>query len=46
MSNDLRELKPELRNILLNRDVIAVDQDALGIMGKLVHKVRTTFCVE
>lgn len=38
MSNDLRELKPELRNILLNRDVIAVDQDALGIMGKLVHK--------
>ncbi|VDM63957.1 unnamed protein product [Angiostrongylus costaricensis] len=38
MSNDLRSLKPEFRNILLNRDVIAIDQDPLGIMGKVVRK--------
>ncbi|KAK6011771.1 hypothetical protein OSTOST_23133, partial [Ostertagia ostertagi] len=37
MSNDLRVLKQEFRDILLNRDVIAIDQDPLGIMGKLVR---------
>ncbi|KAK5976470.1 Alpha-N-acetylgalactosaminidase [Trichostrongylus colubriformis] len=40
MSNDLRVLKPEIKNILLNRDVIAVDQDPLGIMGKLVRRIE------
>ncbi|ETN82709.1 hypothetical protein NECAME_17654 [Necator americanus] len=39
MSNDLRTLEPEFREILLNRDVIAIDQDPMGIMGKLIHKV-------
>ncbi|PIO66777.1 alpha-galactosidase [Teladorsagia circumcincta] len=41
MSNDLRVLKQEFRDILLNRDVIAVDQDPLGIMGKLVRRPVT-----
>ncbi|KIH52455.1 hypothetical protein ANCDUO_17444 [Ancylostoma duodenale] len=38
MSNDLRDLAPEFKEILLNRDVIAIDQDPMGIMGKLVRK--------
>ncbi|KFD47961.1 hypothetical protein M514_11138 [Trichuris suis] len=39
MSNDLRFITKANRDILLNRKVIAVDQDPLGIMGRLVHKV-------
>ncbi|KIH54108.1 hypothetical protein ANCDUO_15747 [Ancylostoma duodenale] len=39
MSNDLRTLEPAFKQILLNRDVIAIDQDPLGIMGKLVREV-------
>ncbi|VDP05943.1 unnamed protein product [Soboliphyme baturini] len=37
MSNDLRNIRPEFKNILLNRDLIAVDQDPLGIMGRRIH---------
>ncbi len=33
MSNDLRVIKPEFKAILLNRHLIAVNQDPLGIMG-------------
>ena len=40
MSNDLRQLKPEFKNILQNKDVIAVNQDALGKMAKLHSKVK------
>nr|CDJ97057.1 alpha-N-acetylgalactosaminidase-like [Haemonchus contortus] len=40
MSNDLRVLKPEIRDILQNRNVIAIDQDPLGIMGKLVRRIK------
>ncbi|KAI6198576.1 Alpha-galactosidase [Aphelenchoides besseyi] len=36
MSNDLRTITPEFRAILQNRDVIAVDQDPLGVMGRMV----------
>uniref|UniRef100_A0A158R5H7 Alpha-galactosidase n=1 Tax=Syphacia muris TaxID=451379 RepID=A0A158R5H7_9BILA len=36
MSNDLRLIAPVFRRILQNRRVIAVDQDPLGIMGRLV----------
>jgi len=36
MSNDLRDIDPAYKDILLNKKVIAVDQDPLGIMGKLV----------
>jgi alpha-galactosidase len=34
--NDLQATKPEIRDILMNREVIAVDQDSLGIQG---HRV-------
>nr|AVA09680.1 putative effector protein [Heterodera avenae] len=43
MSNDLRTIVPEQRDILLNRRVIAVDQDPLGIMGRMVFKSFTVF---
>lgn len=36
MSNDLRTISPEFEEILLNRHVIAVDQDPLGHFGKRV----------
>ncbi|KHJ94670.1 hypothetical protein OESDEN_05392 [Oesophagostomum dentatum] len=39
MSNDLRTIGPEFRYILLNRDVIDIDQDPMGRMGRLVAKV-------
>jgi alpha-galactosidase len=34
--NDLQAMKPEIRDILMNREVIAVDQDSLGIQGRKV----------
>lgn len=34
--NDLRDMSAETRSILLNKEVIAVDQDSLGQQGKLV----------
>ncbi|CAD6187009.1 unnamed protein product [Caenorhabditis auriculariae] len=36
MSNDLRIIGKEFREILLNREAIAIDQDPLGVMGRLV----------
>ncbi|WKY13792.1 hypothetical protein Q1695_004546 [Nippostrongylus brasiliensis] len=38
LSNDLRHLSQEFREILQNEGVIGIDQDPLGIMGKLVRK--------
>lgn len=38
MSNDLRKLDPEFKKILLNRHVIAIDQDPMGIPGKRIYK--------
>jgi alpha-galactosidase len=35
--NDLAHMKPEIRDILTNRDVIAIDQDKLGKQGKRVY---------
>lgn len=35
--NDLRSMKPDIREILINKEIIAVDQDPLGKQG---HKVR------
>lgn len=32
MSNDLRKIKPEFKEILLNRKIIAVDQDPMGMI--------------
>jgi alpha-galactosidase len=34
--NDVATMKPEVRDILLNREVIAVNQDPLGIQGRRV----------
>ncbi len=36
--NDLRTMRPEIRDILTNREVIAVDQDSLGSEGRRVQK--------
>ena len=36
--NDLRTMRPEIRDILTNKEVIAVDQDALGREGERVVK--------
>ncbi|WBB64128.1 NEW3 domain-containing protein [Streptomyces sp. WMMC500] len=36
IGTDLRRATPQTMEILLNRDVIAVDQDPLGIQGKVV----------
>jgi alpha-galactosidase len=35
--NDVRHMPPETAEILMNREVIAVDQDALGLQG---HRVK------
>jgi alpha-galactosidase len=36
--NDLRNISPEIHDILTNKEVIAVDQDALGRQGRRVWK--------
>jgi alpha-galactosidase len=35
--NDIAAMKPEIHDILTNKDVIAVDQDALGKQGKRIR---------
>jgi len=39
MSNDLRSIKPEMKAILLNKNVIAINQDPLGMQGRLLSHV-------
>ena len=39
MSVDLRTIRPEFKAILLNREVIGVNQDPLGVQGRRVYKV-------
>jgi alpha-galactosidase len=36
--NDLRSMSPEVKEILTNKEVIAVDQDALGMQGRRVKR--------
>ena len=36
--NDMAHMTPEISEILLNKDVIAIDQDLMGIQGHCVHK--------
>ncbi|KAL7727422.1 hypothetical protein ACLKA6_017548 [Drosophila palustris] len=36
MTNDLETVRPEIKALLQNRDIIEVDQDVLGIPGELV----------
>ncbi|KAI9553546.1 hypothetical protein GHT06_021464 [Daphnia sinensis] len=38
MSVDLRTIRPEMKAILQNKNVIAVNQDELGIQGKRIFK--------
>jgi len=35
--NDLRNMSPEITEILTNREIIAVDQDSLGMQGRKVR---------
>jgi hypothetical protein len=39
MSNDLRDLRSEHKEILQNKYVIAVNKDPLGIMAQRVYSV-------
>jgi alpha-galactosidase len=36
--NDIRNMSPEIRDILTDREVIAIDQDPLGVEGRRVRK--------
>ncbi len=36
--NDIRDMAPEIRDILTNKEVIAIDQDPAGIQGRRVRK--------
>jgi alpha-galactosidase len=36
--NDVRSMPPEIKEILANKEVIAVDQDQLGMQGRRVQK--------
>jgi alpha-galactosidase len=38
--NDIAAMKPEIQDILLNKEVIAIDQDALGKQGKRVRHLN------
>jgi len=42
--NDLPNMKPEIKAILTNREVIAIDQDRLGKQGaRVTRRARLTF---
>ncbi len=41
LSNDLRKLSPEDRHILLNKEIIAIDQDPLGKAAECKIKTNT-----
>jgi len=36
--NDIRDMSPEIRDILTNKEVIAIDQDPAGLQGRRVRK--------
>lgn len=38
IGTDLRKIKPDALEILLNKEVIAVDQDPLGVQGKRIRE--------
>lgn len=40
LSTDLRTVKPEIKELILNREIIAIDQDVLGIQGKRLRSVN------
>jgi alpha-galactosidase len=40
--NDLRNMTPETKEILLNKEVIAIDQDPLGMQGRKIADFGAT----
>ncbi len=40
MSVDLRTIRPEFKEILQNSELIAVNQDPMGVQGRRVFKVN------
>lgn len=40
MSHDLRNVRPEFRDILLNKGAISINQDELGMAGTRKYKVN------
>ena len=45
LSVDLRNIRPEPKALLLNKRVLEVSQDPLGIQGQRVMQVRSRLCV-
>lgn len=43
VSTDLRQISAQSKAILLNRDVIAVNQDPFGVQGRAVVQVRVIY---
>ena len=43
MSTDLRTIRQEFKDILLNQDVIKINQDPLGIQGRRVKQIKVYF---
>lgn len=43
MSNDLRSITPEYKFLLQNKHVIAINQDPLGIQGRRILQINSTF---
>ncbi|KAK7604891.1 hypothetical protein V9T40_006077 [Parthenolecanium corni] len=41
MSTDLRNIRPEFKSILLNKDVIKISQDPLGIQGRRIYREKS-----
>ncbi|XP_070142839.1 alpha-N-acetylgalactosaminidase-like isoform X1 [Drosophila kikkawai] len=40
MTNDLETVRPEVKELLQNRDIVAIDQDPLGLSGKKILQWR------
>jgi alpha-galactosidase len=36
--NDIRQMAPEIRDILVNREIVAIDQDPLGAQGRRIRR--------
>ena len=43
MSNDLRSIPAESKAILLNKGIITINQDTLGLQAKRIIQVRNIF---
>ncbi|MBL8267115.1 glycoside hydrolase family 27 protein [Steroidobacter sp.] len=39
---DIRKMSPDTRSIVLNKELIAIDQDARGIQGRRIHQSNDT----